>query len=125
MPARQAAAGAAPIAAGAARPNYIAQTVRFNVAVQVRPHCRQEVFRADVEAADDARLNWRLFKACEADAATFCSSREYGTPEFQRCLEAHRYRSGFSNNCRRAASCLQPAPRRAGACGARTALGTC
>eukprot|EP00899_Mesostigma_viride_P022799 jgi/Mesvir1/3703/Mv14989-RA.1 len=61
--------------------------------------CQEELFRQEVENADDFRLDARLHRECSADKAKFCKD----TPEGYKtkdCLEDHRYEAGFSQTCK-------------------------
>ncbi len=51
-------------------------------AVSVSWECQEELFRQEVENADDLRLSQRLFKKCMGDKKKFCSDIKFG--ELQR-----------------------------------------
>ena len=63
--------------------------------------CHEELFRQEVENADDIRLSVRLFKACRADQKRFCSKVEYGSNRVKDCLESHLDNSKFTAECKR------------------------
>ncbi len=62
--------------------------------------CQEELFRQEVENADDLRLNVVLFRACGRDKAKFCSDVRYGAARVKDCLEDHKDEAGFSAGCR-------------------------
>jgi hypothetical protein len=68
--------------------------------MQARPTCRQELFRYDVEAADDLRLNVRLFQACTEELHTFCGEFSPGSAAAGNCLEESRIHPIFGDSCR-------------------------
>ena len=45
---------------------------------EVSWECQEELFRQEVENADDIRLSIRLINACMADKKTFCSDVKPG-----------------------------------------------
>ena len=47
-------------------------------AVSVSWECQEELFRQEVENADDLRLSQRLFKKCMGDKKKFCSDIKFG-----------------------------------------------
>jgi golgi apparatus protein 1 len=68
--------------------------------LQARPTCRQELFRYDVEAADDLRLNVRLFNACKLELSKFCEGQSPGSAAGHSCLEQNRHDANFGDECR-------------------------
>ncbi|CAI7866364.1 unnamed protein product [Closterium sp. NIES-53] len=62
--------------------------------------CQAELFRQEVESADDIRLNVRLFKACLEDKRRFCADVVPGDARVKDCLETHRHDSDFSKPCK-------------------------
>ncbi|CAI5528209.1 unnamed protein product [Closterium sp. Naga37s-1] len=62
--------------------------------------CQAELFRQEVESADDIRLNVRLFKACLEDKRRFCADVVPGDARVKDCLETHRHHSDFSKPCK-------------------------
>lgn len=58
---------------------------------QVSFECQEELFRQDVENADDIRLSQRLVKKCMADKKKFCNDVEPGLPFllFTACIIVH------------------------------------
>ncbi|KAK9838535.1 hypothetical protein WJX81_005974 [Elliptochloris bilobata] len=69
-------------------------------AVRVSGECQEELFRQEVENADDLRLSHRLFRKCNGDKNRFCPDVKYGGARVKDCLEEHREDSGFSAECR-------------------------
>ena len=47
---------------------------------EVSWECQEELFRQEVENADDIRLSIRLINACMADKKTFCGDVKPGAP---------------------------------------------
>jgi len=47
-------------------------------AVRVSGECQEELFRQEVENADDLRLSHRLFRKCNGDKNRFCPDVKYG-----------------------------------------------
>jgi Golgi apparatus protein 1 len=64
------------------------------------PECRSEVFRHELEADDDIRLNVPLFQKCLADKKQFCPDVPPGNAKARDCLVQHRSEPGFSAPCR-------------------------
>jgi golgi apparatus protein 1 len=62
--------------------------------------CHEELFRQQVEDADDIRMSVRLFKACRADQKLYCSKVEYGSNRVKDCLEAHLDEPKFTPECK-------------------------
>lgn len=62
--------------------------------------CQEELFRQEVENADDIRLNVRLFNACLNDRKKFCKNKKYGNAQVKDCLEDKREKPGFSAECK-------------------------
>ncbi|CAI7919345.1 unnamed protein product, partial [Closterium sp. NIES-53] len=62
--------------------------------------CQAELFRQEVENADDIRLNVRLFQACLNDQRKFCADVKYGDARVKDCLEDHRLDDEFSPGCK-------------------------
>ena len=54
-------------------------------AVSVSWECQEELFRQEVENADDLRLSQRLFKKCMGDKKKFCSDIKFGAPLLRLC----------------------------------------
>lgn len=46
--------------------------------VSVSWECQEELFRQEVENADDLRLSHRLFKKCMSDKKKFCADVNFG-----------------------------------------------
>jgi hypothetical protein len=68
--------------------------------------CQAQLFRVDVQNADDIRLNAGLFNRCLADKRRFCRDVPPDNDRAFACLEEHRTQSGFSADCRYVA-CLE------------------
>mmetsp|Transcript_18814 Transcript_18814/g.52452 ORF Transcript_18814/g.52452 Transcript_18814/m.52452 type:complete len:892 (-) Transcript_18814:83-2758(-) len=62
--------------------------------------CQEELFRKEVEDADDIRLSTKLFKACLQDKRRFCPDVKPGANRAKECLEDSREETGFSEDCR-------------------------
>ncbi|KAL0029670.1 hypothetical protein WJX79_001318 [Trebouxia sp. C0005] len=62
--------------------------------------CQNELFRQEVEGADDIRLNAPLVSKCMSDKRTFCNDVAPGSARVKDCLEQHRQDDGFSSECR-------------------------
>eukprot|EP00897_Mesotaenium_endlicherianum_P000593 jgi/Mesen1/10534/ME000083S10041 len=62
--------------------------------------CQAELFRQEVENADDIRLNVRLFQACLNDKKKFCPEVIPGDARVKDCLEANRLKDDFSPACK-------------------------
>jgi Golgi apparatus protein 1 len=62
--------------------------------------CQEELFRQEVENADDVRLNTQLFRKCARDKAKFCSEVRYGNARVKDCLEDNKDKPDFSEECR-------------------------
>jgi len=62
--------------------------------------CQEELFRQEVENADDMRLNYVLFRKCTRDKQKFCSDVKYGNARVKECLEDNRNKPDFSAECR-------------------------
>ena len=74
----------------------------LSVAVQVTVTCARELFRADVEAADDLSLQVVLHDKCALELERFCTDVTMHNGKAQLCLERHRFRPEFRSSCRRA-----------------------
>ncbi len=82
-------------------------------AVRVSGECQEELFRQEVENADDLRLSHRLFRKCNGDKNRFCPDVKYGA------AAAPGAPRPPPPACRAALLRPQPAwPGRAGRCGA-------
>lgn len=55
-----------------------AQDCLRDKAVSVSWECQEELFRQEVENADDLRLSQRLFKKCMGDKKKFCPDVKFG-----------------------------------------------
>lgn len=63
-------------------------------------HCEEELFRQEMEDADDIRLSVRLFRKCLKDKKKFCPDIAPGNAAAKECLEEHREEEGFTQGCR-------------------------
>ncbi|CAL5218414.1 g90 [Coccomyxa viridis] len=62
--------------------------------------CQEQLFRQEVENAEDLRLSVRLFRACLADKKKFCADVPPGNARAKECLEDNREAPGFSATCK-------------------------
>lgn len=62
--------------------------------------CQEELFRQEVENADDIRLSVKLFRTCLGDKKKFCPDIKPGNSRAKDCLEEHRKDAGFSEECK-------------------------
>jgi Cysteine rich repeat len=67
---------------------------------QLSWECAEEVFRQQLEADDDIRLNIRLFQKCLGDKKRFCADVQPGHAAARDCLVASRDMQGFTAPCR-------------------------
>ena len=68
--------------------------------MQVSWECQEEMFRADVENADDVRLSVRLFRTCIKEKQTFCPTVAPGNSRAKDCLELNKDKPGFGDDCK-------------------------
>jgi hypothetical protein len=73
---------------------------------KLNPECGQEVFRQQLEADDDIRLNRPLFEKCLADKKQYCGDVAPGHAAVRDCLVQHRGQPGFSQPCRWVGVCV-------------------
>ncbi|KAF8068300.1 hypothetical protein HT031_001987 [Scenedesmus sp. PABB004] len=96
--------GAAAEAQRAARADRADRAARPVAQRQNRPslswECAEEVFRQQLEADDDIRLNVRLFQKCLADKKRFCADVQPGNAAARDCLVEHRNDRAFTPACR-------------------------
>eukprot|EP00951_Prasinocladus_malaysianus_P016396 scaffold127716_cov50-Prasinocladus_malaysianus.AAC.1 len=62
--------------------------------------CQEELFRKEVEDADDLRLSVTLYKKCLGDKKKFCSDIKPGANRAKDCLEENKDAAGFSEDCK-------------------------
>mmetsp|Transcript_2773 Transcript_2773/g.6900 ORF Transcript_2773/g.6900 Transcript_2773/m.6900 type:complete len:501 (-) Transcript_2773:276-1778(-) len=62
--------------------------------------CQEELFRQEVEHADDLRFNVLLYNACLNDKKKFCNNKKYGNAQVKDCLEENRNDPEFSAECK-------------------------
>mmetsp|Transcript_65397 Transcript_65397/g.206659 ORF Transcript_65397/g.206659 Transcript_65397/m.206659 type:complete len:905 (-) Transcript_65397:279-2993(-) len=62
--------------------------------------CEAELFRQEIEDADDVRLNIVLLRACMGDKKKFCPEIAPGHHQVKDCLEENRGKDGFSSECK-------------------------
>ncbi|KAK9820440.1 hypothetical protein WJX72_010380 [[Myrmecia] bisecta] len=67
---------------------------------QLSWECQEELFRQEVENADDTRLSIRLMNKCMADKKAFCADVKPGGAKIKDCLEEHREDPQFSAECK-------------------------
>jgi len=72
-----------------------------NHRAQLSWDCQEELFRKEVEDADDLRLSTSLYKACLADKKQFCPKVKPGSNRAKDCLEDNMEKSGFSEQCKK------------------------
>ncbi|KAG2452551.1 hypothetical protein HYH02_002788 [Chlamydomonas schloesseri] len=60
--------------------------------------CEEQLFRQEMENADDIRLSVRLFSKCLPDKRKFCKDIEPGNARTKDCLEEHR--EELSTDCK-------------------------
>lgn len=68
--------------------------------LQLTFDCKMEMFRADVENADDLRLSARLFNACLAEKRQFCAEIAPGNGRAKDCLEENMNKPNFGSGCK-------------------------
>ena len=66
--------------------------------------CEEQLFRKEMEDADDMRLSVRLFRKCLQDKRQFCDDVPPGNAMAKECLEEHR--DELSDGCRWARECV-------------------
>eukprot|EP00884_Botryococcus_braunii_P009912 jgi/Botrbrau1/18922/Bobra.177_2s0076.1 len=62
--------------------------------------CQEELFRQEVENADNIMLNYRLMRKCMGDKKKFCPKIEAGNARVKDCLEENRNKEDFSPECK-------------------------
>ncbi|KAK9867536.1 hypothetical protein WJX84_008718 [Apatococcus fuscideae] len=62
--------------------------------------CQEQLFRQQMENADDLRLSVRLFRKCLPDKKKFCKDVPPGNARAKECLEDHREDPGFQPECK-------------------------
>ncbi|GFR46876.1 hypothetical protein Agub_g8517 [Astrephomene gubernaculifera] len=62
--------------------------------------CEEQLFRQELEDADDIRLSVRLYTKCIREKRKFCAEVQPGSARVKDCLEAHRDDDGFGKECR-------------------------
>ncbi|KAL6765630.1 hypothetical protein V8C86DRAFT_2455912 [Haematococcus lacustris] len=62
--------------------------------------CEEQLFRQEMENADDIRLSVRLYKTCLKAKKRFCANVEPGAARVKDCLEQHRNEAGFDPACK-------------------------
>lgn len=83
-----------------AMPTVALKAIDMRQRLQLQKPCIRELFRADVEAADDLRLQPSLHMACLSELRTFCAETHFEGGAAQLCLERHRFAQNFSAACR-------------------------
>ncbi|KAF8068299.1 GLG1 [Scenedesmus sp. PABB004] len=62
---------------------------------RLAPPCKREVFKVQLDAANDFRADTMLAEACAADAASLCKGVKHGGGRVQACLRDQRMRLGW------------------------------
>jgi len=62
--------------------------------------CQEELFRQEVENADDVRLSVVLLRVCMKDKKTFCNDVKPGNARVKDCLEEKKDEPEFSEECK-------------------------
>ncbi|GIL70396.1 hypothetical protein Vretimale_3583 [Volvox reticuliferus] len=62
--------------------------------------CEEQLFRQELENADDIRLSVRLYLLCIREKRKYCADVEPGAAKVKDCLEEHRNDDGFGDECR-------------------------
>jgi len=62
--------------------------------------CQEELFRQEVENADDLRLSLKIFRTCLGDKKKFCAKVKPGHVHAKDCLEENRNDPAFSEDCK-------------------------
>ncbi|KXZ55868.1 hypothetical protein GPECTOR_2g1419 [Gonium pectorale] len=62
--------------------------------------CEEQLFRQELEDADDVRLSVRLYTRCIKEKRKFCAEVEPGVAKVKDCLESHRNDDGFGAECK-------------------------
>ncbi|KAJ9518654.1 hypothetical protein QJQ45_018663 [Haematococcus lacustris] len=68
--------------------------------LQLHWPCEEQLFRQEMENADDIRLSVRLYKTCLKAKKRFCADVEPGAARVKDCLEQHRNEAGFDPACK-------------------------
>ena len=68
--------------------------------------CQNELFRQEVEGADDIRLNAALVSKCMSDKRTFCNDVAPGTPAFMPTYGVKLCKHDMQGNLR--CKCMTP-----------------
>lgn len=63
--------------------------------------CQEELFRQEVENADDIRLSAKLLRTCMRDKKKFCNDVKPGNARVKACLEDKRDDPEFSAECKK------------------------
>lgn len=70
------------------------------ICMQLNFGCAASLFRQEVTAAGDIRLQVHAADACEVELSTFCSGVRPDNDEALLCLEDYRHSDGFSADCK-------------------------
>ncbi|GFH10065.1 uncharacterized protein HaLaN_05313 [Haematococcus lacustris] len=68
--------------------------------LQLHWPCEEQLFRQEMENADDIRLSVRLYQTCLKAKKRFCADVEPGAARVKDCLEQHRNEAGFDPACK-------------------------
>eukprot|EP00882_Tetradesmus_deserticola_P009845 GHRQ01010403.1.p1 GENE.GHRQ01010403.1~~GHRQ01010403.1.p1 ORF type:complete len:576 (+),score=223.19 GHRQ01010403.1:287-2014(+) len=67
---------------------------------QLKSECAEAVFRQELEADEDLRLNIVVYRKCLSDKKRFCPDVAPGSSRARDCLVSARHEDGFSPACR-------------------------
>jgi len=68
--------------------------------LQLSWECEEQLFRQEMEDADDLRLSVRLRSRCMDEKRRFCKDVAPGASRAKQCLEEHRNDDGFGTPCK-------------------------
>jgi len=86
----------ADVTPGGGRVQYCLRSKR----AQLSWDCQEELFRQEVENADDIRLSTVLIRKCMKDKKKFCNDVPPGNARVKECLESKRNEPEFSAECK-------------------------
>eukprot|EP00873_Tetraselmis_striata_P011681 jgi/Tetstr1/431945/TSEL_002252.t1 len=69
--------------------------------------CQEELFRQEVENADDLRLSTKLYQVCLPEKRKHCAKVVPGANRAKDCLEDHMHASDFDEHCKAALEEMQ------------------
>lgn len=68
--------------------------------MQLSWQCEEQLYRQEVDDADDIRLSVRLYSKCLDDKKRFCKEVMPGSARVKECLEENRLKEDFSPACK-------------------------